>query len=220
MRNTIVLLFLILHTVSYGQSFKGYVFLGASTSQVAGDALSGFNKAGIDVGGGVFTVITRNHKSMIGMEIGYIQKGSRRPTNVDSGDFSTYILRLNYIEIPLYYKYVITSRFHVYAGGSVGVLTSSYEERDGNVFIRRSKALYNDVVLFNKFDLSVIGGMEYIFSEEWRLNFRGMQSITPARDFGGRIPYTAYHNGQYNNVLAFTINYIFKTKRINGKEEE
>ena len=60
-----------------GQEFGGGVSLGASTSQVAGDRLGGFNKIGLLAG--VFTNIKIKEKLAFQFEIIFIQKGSRNP---------------------------------------------------------------------------------------------------------------------------------------------
>ena len=202
-RLIIVILFLI-QIKCVGQRFNGFVYTGISTSQVSGDALGGFDKAGVILGAGVVSDVSRNHKTLVGMEIGYIQKGSRKPSKLAQGDVATYLLRLNYLEVPLYLKHAITSKFYAYAGGAIGVLTSSLEENEMGVS-------YD--VPFNKFDVSILGGMEYEITSHWHMNLRLIQSVAPIREFGGEVPYAFFDNGQYNTVLAFTLNYFFKTKK-------
>ena len=197
---------LTLNAYSQAQRFDGYIEGGISTSQISGDALSGFDKAGFMVGVGVVTSISKNNKTMMGMEIYDIQKGSRKPSRLDKGDPAFYRLRLNYVEIPLYLKYAANDHFQFFIGGALGVLTGSNEENENG------KVAYQ--VPFNKFDVSVTGGLEYLLSANWRMGIRLIQSVTPVRDFSGNAQ-TFFNNGQYNNVVAFAVSYLFKSKKNN-----
>ena len=58
-------LFFVSSTISVAQKFSGSFFGGLSSSQVAGDQLSGFNKAGVIVGASVFLPV----KSNLGVEM-------------------------------------------------------------------------------------------------------------------------------------------------------
>ena len=60
-----------------GQNFDGGIILGISTSQVRGDDLAGFNKAGILAGAFVNKKISQ--LLSLQMEMTYIQKGSNNP---------------------------------------------------------------------------------------------------------------------------------------------
>ena len=207
MKNKILFYLLLLINVDcQAQRFDGYVLAGISTSQISGDALSGFDKAGFMVGAGVVTSISKNNKTMMGMEIYNIQKGSRKPSRLDKGDPSFYRLRLNYLEIPLYLKYAASDHFQLFIGGAIGVLTGSSEENENG------KVAYQ--VPFNKFDASATCGLEYLLTADWRMGLRLIQSVTPVRDFSGNAQ-TFFNNGQYNNVITFTVSYFFKSKRNN-----
>ena len=73
-----VLLFCGLLTLSVqAQNFGGGLILGLSTSQVGGDNLGGFNKAGLLTG----AFVNSNISSLLNiqMEMTYIQKGSNNP---------------------------------------------------------------------------------------------------------------------------------------------
>ena len=208
MKSLILLCFLLtINAYSQAQRFDGYIEGGISTSQVSGDALSGFDKAGFMVGVGVVTSISKNNKTMMGMEIYDIQKGSRKPSRLDKGDPAFYRLRLNYVEIPLYLKYAASDHFQFFIGAALGVLTGSTEENENG------KVAYQ--VPFNKFDASATVGLEYLLSADWRIGIRLIQSVTPVRDFSGNAPYTYFNNGQYNNVVAFAVSYLFKSKKNN-----
>ena len=59
------------------QNFGGGIILGLSTSQVGGDDLAGFNKAGVLAG--VFANKSISELLSLQMEMNYIQKGSNNP---------------------------------------------------------------------------------------------------------------------------------------------
>ena len=58
------------------------------------------------------------------MELDYIQKGSRENPD-SSNNYEFYLLRLNYVEIPLHYKYDFHEKGTLEAGLSLGFLVHS-----------------------------------------------------------------------------------------------
>ena len=120
------------------QNFKGELFAGAVGSQVSGDELSGFNKGGIAIGAGVR--LDLNEKSSIGFRIGYLQKGSRKPSAATDLAPTFYLMRLHYIEMPILYRYRLGNKLYFEAGPSLGYLFGAYEEdQDGEMaYIRLS----------------------------------------------------------------------------------
>ena len=80
---------------SFSQEFNAGISAGISTSQISGDNLAGFNKAGIILGGFVNRKI--NNLLMVQMEMIYIQKGSSNP-NQNVNNLAD--IHLDYIEIP------------------------------------------------------------------------------------------------------------------------
>ena len=64
---------------------------------------------------------------MLQMELEYFQKGSRE--NPDSANFyNQYLLRVDYIELPVLYQYIVNKRFKFEAGLSLGFLVNYYEK--------------------------------------------------------------------------------------------
>ena len=88
------------------QQFRGEVTAGIVGSQVSGDQLGGFNKAGLLAGIGVRTSLSE--KVEAGFRMLYLQKGSRKPLKNDGTDSAFYLLRLNYIELPFTIRYHAT----------------------------------------------------------------------------------------------------------------
>lgn len=86
-------------TVMHGQGFEAKAFTGFTLSQMEGDLLAGFDKLGFN--GGVQVLFHATDKVLVGMEIGYIQKGSRQGAldiQVFASDAKT---TLNYAELPV-----------------------------------------------------------------------------------------------------------------------
>lgn len=192
------ILIFVASTFSFAQKFNGSFFGGLSSSQVAGDQLSGFNKAGVIVGASVFLPVKNNLG--VEMEIQFIQKGSRKPVDSESTDLSYYRMHLNYVEVPFLFHYSYSKRFQFNVGFSVGQLLSSKEEDSGGE-IPESQTLP-----FEKTEFAACGGMYYGFNEKFFLDLRLSNSILPIRKIG-ESNIQNIESGQYNTVLSFTLKY-------------
>lgn len=130
MKQFFLLLLSIGLTVSLtAQKFEGGVMLGLVGSQVAGDLYSGYNKAGVNAGGWIS--LKASPKSVFRMELAYIQKGSRENPDAEKNQFSTYIMRLGYVELPVLYRYIYNERIELETGLGMNFLIHQSEERDG-----------------------------------------------------------------------------------------
>ena len=85
---------------TFAQNFKGGIIAGISTSQVSGDNLGGFNKAGLFLG--AFTELPITTISNIKTEMNYIHKGSNNPKMNENLEPD---ISLSYVEIPLLLQY-------------------------------------------------------------------------------------------------------------------
>lgn len=201
MRPLILIFFLLCGTFTHAQQFTGEILGGAAGSQVSGDQLSGFNKAGIIGGGGVRTGLGEN--SSIGFRILYFQKGSRKPSKLDQGDPSYYRLRLNYIEVPVLLRFGLIKNFYAETGISAAYLISSSEEdEDGELPLRKS---------FEKIDLSGVLILGYPVAKSIDFQLGIWQSVLPVRSHGGNTVYRL-NRGQYNTALTFTLLYSLNAK--------
>ena len=199
MRLIILVLFSFLTLDLSAQKFSGEILLGAAGSQVSGDQLSGFNKAGIIGGGGVRFGLRGS--SILGVRILYFQKGSRKPSKLDQGDPSYYRLRLNYIEVPVLLRFDLIKNFYAETGLSAAYLVSSSEEdQDGELPLRKP---------FHKTDFSGVLQLGYPISSSIDFQLGFWQSILPVRTHGGNTFYRL-NRGQYNTALTFTLIYTLK----------
>jgi hypothetical protein len=180
------------------QNFHAGLIAGISTTQVAGDQLSGFNKVGIIAGG--FVNAKAGEKTSLQMEILFIQKGSRKPVDTDNNN-EFYVMRISYIEVPLLFKWQAAQKFNIEAGPSFGTLVFSEEEREWGV--------YEPIIPFKKFDLSGNIGLSYLLTDNLDVNVRLSNSVIPIRDFPQGYSFAFFDRGQYNTVLAFTLHYQF-----------
>ena len=192
----ILLICLVLISVNlFSQNFKGGIIVGISTSQVSGDNLGGYHKAGLCIG--VFTLLPINYIAHLKMEMNFIQKGSNNPKILKNEipDIST-----SYLEVPIsvnYYQNEITA---LEIGAQVAFLLSS---TDNDIYGPQQSELFNP---FNKLDIGVFIGMNYHITDKIILNSRMSNSIIPIRSHPSNVTYYL-NRGQYNSLLSFTIHY-------------
>ena len=205
LKQCLILLFLGLCTYNIqGQNFGGGIILGISGSQVGGDNLAGFNKAGILAG--VFADKKISNRTAFKMEMMYIQKGSNNPdmNNYDHHNEGLEDISLSYIEMPFIIQYHQNNNLIIEGGIYGSYLIDGYY----NDLIGRMPSLQK---LFIKYDTGLLIGMSYHYSEHISLNTRMSNSIFPigAENYNGTNSYNYLNKGKYNSVLSFAINYIF-----------
>lgn len=181
----------------YSQDFNGGVLGGINATQVYGDSFSGPNKAGLYLG--VFVNRYFSKRSSIQLELDYIQKGSRKNPDASTGDYGSYLLRLNYIELPVLYKYDFAEKGTLEAGLTLGVLVNSYEEANGSTDVSGED--------FNSLDFGADIGIYYTLVKNLRINLRISSSIIPIRPHSSGQTYRL-NGGQYNQGIAFILYYI------------
>ena len=195
MKKKILFLFIILISNNVkSQNFKGGLIGGVSTSQVSGDNLSGYNKAGLFLG--IFTQLPVSSISNIKLEMNFIQKGSRNPKMNKNGipDIST-----SYLEVPISLNYNQNELLSIESGIQTAFLLSA---KDNDVY-----GSVNSDPPFDKTDISAFIGIYYHYSEKMSLNTRLGNSVLPIRGYDTERIFI-FKRGQYNTVLSFTIHYI------------
>jgi len=180
------------------QGFYGGFRLGVTGSQVQGDNLSGFDKAGLT--GGFLVGIPVGNYSVIQTELLFVQKGSRK--NPTKNDPSKYIMRLNYVEMPFLYRRQLKESYGFESGLSFGVLLQTEDvefDENGTLNSRES---------FEKFEVAAHVGIWYNINDNVRVNLRYSHSVLPIRPHQGGATYY-FNKGQYNLVLGLTLEYRF-----------
>ena len=178
--------------LSLSQEFKAGVNIGLSTSQVSGDNLSGFHKAGIIIGGFVNRDINKNLAFQL--EMIFIQKGS---SNTKKNNLIADIY-LDYIEVPLLMIYKQSESIELEVGMHSSALINGY---------------YHDIygelenqTGFNNFDIGALIGMSYKINSKLSLNTRLTNSIIPIAEHASGQTYR-FNKGKYNTGLNFTLKY-------------
>jgi len=196
MKKVFFLLLILISISGFSQNFNGGIIVGISTSQVSGDELGGFNKAGIMTG--VFTNFPINSVLNLQMEMCYIQKGSNNPKMNDNHipDIS-----LSYIEVPILIKYQQSQTIFIECGIETAFFISGH---DNDLYGIIPKTQYSKE--FSKIDLGLFLGMDYVLTEKIVLNSRISNSIFPIREHASEATFLL-NKGQYNSVLSFTLHY-------------
>ncbi len=198
--------FLIIITIftfiqSHAQKFKAGLNFGTTATQVTGDNLAGFNKIGVFGGMYVFLPIKNDNKLM--MEFDFIQKGSRQNANPNQGIYDSYLMRLNYLEVPLIYEYNYRNFVGFQGGISLAFLISASEKDSYGTITPDLTEPY-----FKKTDLSYFAGFRFKIKKDWGFLFRYSYSIIPMRS-GPLLQSIYYHSGMYNNVIITSLQYSF-----------
>ena len=196
MKKIIAILICVIAINAQAQNFGGGIILGLSTSQVSGDKLGGFNKAGILIGGFVDLQLSNTIKGQ--MEMTFIQKGSNNP-NMNENNYSD--INLSYVEIPFLLKYLQSSTIAIEGGIETAFLISA---SDNDIYGQISGSSTRE---FNTTDISIFIGMDYSINPRLILNSRISNSIIPIRAHASGATFQL-NKGQYNSVLSFALHYI------------
>ena len=186
-----------------GQNFGGGMLIGISSSQVGGDNLAGFNKAGLLVG--AFANTSISELLSFQMEMTFIQKGSNNPkmNDVEHPNYRKEDITSSYIEVPLILQYHQSSKLKIEGGVLLAYLINGYyNDLNGKI------PIYT-VNPFIQYDFGVLLGINYKYSKNISFNSRVSNSILPlgTEDYDSINAYNSSRKGKYNSVLSFTIYY-------------
>ena len=193
-----ILVFLILIVnVVVAQRFDGGAIIGLNATQVDGDSYRGFHKPGIAAG---FYVETDLAPAVFaGFELKYMQKGARK--RVTENDPTKYIMRLNYIDLPIYAAFRPSDRTAILGGVSPGFLLSGKEFNEYGEFPPE------DQNKFNSFDLQALLGFQFEMSGNWKTDLRFAYSLIPIRDKPPVDPPYYWLRNQFNFVTTLALYY-------------
>lgn len=202
MKKALIFLFIITASVGYSQNFRGGLFAGLSTSQIDGDAQSGYNMSGLNLGFFTETKIGKN--SDLKLELAFLQKGAKEDINDSTGCGTCFRLKLNYIEVPLVYVYN-WKQFFFEAGLGADILVSKNESNIGGTF--------DSDVNYKELSVMLLFGVGYNFNDNFALTLRTNHSVTPISDIvaAGQKPSIVALGGygMRNDVLTFALIYKF-----------
>ncbi len=196
---SLFMIFMLLTISLFAQNkgFVGGIMAGAVASQVDGDKLSGYNKAGFQ--GGIFLTNKFGKKAGFSFEMKYIQKGSRTtsspPDSVNIVPDRYYKLRLNYVEVPFLFNVYLKKKFMLETGLGFAYLFRVREDPDGYGFMLPD-------VPFKRFDFPFYFGVAYFPFEKFHIDFRYSYSTAAIRNHPGNQTWY-FDRGQYNNLISF-----------------
>lgn len=178
-------------------NFKGGIEGGITGTQVDGDTLSGYDKAGIRFGGFIEKPISDKISMLFSML--YVQKGSRGEQNPD--DLSSYYkINLHYIDMPLTARYYHKTGVFGEAGLALGYLFAQ-EEAGNNEF---GQYIKDEDPGFNRFEVSYHLGIGYKLFPYTSVHAQFNYSLFKIRGkYKSQIP--GVWAGQYNNGLMIAL---------------
>lgn len=185
--------------------------LGINGCQIHGDTYSGYNKIGAF--GGIAVNARLKNKASFELGFYFSQKGARHNSNPGKGDFSYYNVNLNYIDMPLSFRFNVNPRYFISLGPSLAYLVSYKENINYTDFTGQ--------YLFNSFETGVNAGLGRKIKEKFTIEVRSSNSITPIRDYGTIANLVFYPNpvarffnkGLYNNILTLMVSYTIDLKK-------
>ncbi len=171
---TFLFLMVVASSSAQDRRFQAGILLGFNASQITGDDLWGYRKAGLNLGFRINTII--QPRIDVSMDILYSQRGAQSSFSLDNSELLSRI-NLNYIEVPII--------FH-YKDWEIEVDKTSFFRMDfqaglayGRLF--RGRAVNNPFEgqenLFNSNDVSWLIGAGYHSSAHHSFHFRYTSSI-------------------------------------------
>lgn len=200
----LLIIFLASPRVLFSQGFGGGVMAGLVGSQVAGDPSSGYHKLGFYAG--VFANRQFTLKSGAQLEMYFIQKGARENPSEANGNFQ-YLLRINYIELPLLYVFTINKHLDLSGG-------LAYSYMVGKPFEEANYSSSVSGASWNRSSLTFVLGIEYQITEMLTASFRTNNSLTPIRPHVSEATRFA-NQGQYSDALVFGLRFNIMHQQIN-----
>ena len=192
------ILLLFAASVVFAQRFDGGILAGFNATQVEGDTYKGYNKPGIVAGAYVETDIAP--AVFAAMEIKFSQKGARK--KVTDKDPTKYVMRLDYVEMPIYFAFRTNERGSIIGGLSTGFLLGS------NEFDNYGDLAPVDQKAFKKIDLQPLIGFQFDFLDNVKADLRFAFSVLPIRNRPGPNSGNLYWiNNQFNNVITLALYY-------------
>ena len=189
--------FLMLCDIAVAQRFDGGILADINASQVEGDTYRGYHKPGIL--GGFYVETDLAPAVFMGMEIKYAQKGSRSKVTPKQPD--KYIMRLGYIDIPVYAAFRTGEWGAVLGGISTGFLIHSTEIDE------YGELPSQDQYAFNTIDLQPFLGFQFGVLDNIKADLRFALSVLPIRGQPGEGTNYYWHNNQFNNLISLAAYY-------------
>lgn len=174
------------------QSFSSGLTGGFAATQVHGDGITGFNKAGLL--GGFFVRFKRTDHFSLRTELNYVGKGSRNPGNVNTGAFDKRGYTFHYVELPVMAEYHL-DRFYLQGGLYGAVLLWGQEMFAGEHFEVINPPL-------RPFDTGFVGGVGMEVTDHLEVFARYSQSLIPIRRSPDEAGVTRFWDMGFMNIAV------------------
>lgn len=188
-----LLILIALSISAMAQRFEGGVVVGLSGTQVDGDGYGGYKKAGIY--SGLWIRLPIAERLDLQAELAYSQKGSKRLP--DKNGNIHYLLKLNYVDLPLFLRYNISDKIGIEGGFNTGFFAGAKEYLDD------FPTDYGD---FHKMELAFLLGLYWNMNDNISVGIRNSRSILSIRKTkpNGSVR-RIFDTGQYNDVLTINV---------------
>lgn len=196
----LVIFILFIISDAFAQRFEAGALAGFNASQVNGDTYKGYYKPGIL--GGLYVRTDLAPAVFAGIEMKYSQKGARNKMNPKDPDPEKYIMRLGYMDLPVFAGFRTSNTVSVIGGLSAGYLIHGQE------FNEYGKFPSEDQKKFKSFDLQAFGGFQFDLLDQVMLDLRIAYSVIPIRGQPGTT-YWYWLDNQFNNVISLALYYRF-----------
>ena len=164
------------------QTFRAAVIAGGNFSQIDGDELAGFHQTGLQLGGTVMIPFYNNWTANV--EILYSQRGAQSTLNGQNPDNSLDLM-LNYVELPLMFRYTDKHRLT----GGVGV---SYSRFLSSKYIRNSDEIVLPDGVFKDSDIQIKIDAGYFINDNFYVNVGWANSFTKTNNLNREIEFESY----------------------------
>ncbi len=196
--------FLMFFNVAMSQRFDAGILAGFNASQVTnaqlnGIPIKGFNKPGILAG--IYVQTDLAPAVFAAMEIKYSQKGTRN--KVTDKNPEKYVMRLGYIDIPIYLAFRTNQRGSILAGVSTGFLTNSVEINNDGKFPPEDQHPFKNI------DLQPFVGFQVELFDKIKTDLRFAFSVLPIREQPGEGTNYYWYNNQFSKVISLAAYYQF-----------
>jgi hypothetical protein len=209
--------------------FKGEIIAGLNLAQVDGDWCVGYNKPGAHLGAGVmFPFSFQKNREIkpwaVSMEILFNQRGARR-RNYSQGDDPSlaiakvkmeYLLKLDYVSLPLMIHYNDRDRWMIAAGFGYNRLIKQHETEYDIV------QTHDTVALLRPNDFTVLADVRVRIWQQLKFGFRFEYSMFSLREryFIGTYTRKEGIRKQYNHSLTFYFVYMLNEKKTDYKRKK
>ena len=194
------------------REIKGVLILGMNLSQVDGDEVYGFYKPGFNTGVGALLPLGKGFGFSV--ETLYSQRGAYKKHSVagDSTGLPYYHLKLDYLEVPVFFMFEDKHIWSIGLGGSYGRRVHYREVERGIPMDSAGQ--------YSKDDFDVLVDLQLRVWRHLKVNLRYSYSLAKirTRNYGPTLSGDTWTRDQFNNVLTFRALYLLNEKYVPTKK--